>query len=46
MMERPMVQRLIILVIFFLLTLPACQKNPVASDEEPLEFPGFPETSE
>lgn len=32
----------ILLILFFT----GCQKNPVSSNEEPLEFPDFPETPE
>lgn len=33
-------------IILLILLFAGCQKNPVTHDEEPLEFPDFPETPE
>ena len=43
-----MILQKIILFVFILsiLLFAGCQKNPVSSDAEPLEFPDYPETPE
>jgi hypothetical protein len=42
---RPL-RKLFFLFILFTFLFDGCQKDPVSSNEEPLDFPDFPETPE